>query len=67
MSRIIVIGGTDHIRTHLVPALVDQGHDVISVSRGLAKSYVHNTAWDRVEQVTVDRQAEERTGTFVGV
>lgn len=65
MSRIIVIGGTGHIGTYLVPALVDQGHDVVSVSRGLAKSYIHNTAWDRVEQVTVDRQEEEKAGTFV--
>lgn len=65
MSRIIVIGGTGHVGTYLVPALVEQGHDVVSVSRGQAKSYSHHAAWDRVEQVTADRQAEEEAGTFV--
>ncbi|WP_407646578.1 NAD-dependent epimerase/dehydratase family protein, partial [Gluconobacter cerevisiae] len=45
MSRIIVIGGTGHIGTYLVPALIDQSHEVVSVSRGLARSYTHNAAW----------------------
>lgn len=65
MPKIIVIGGTGHIGTYLVPALVDQGHEVVSISRGLAKSYTHSTAWDRVEQVTLDRHAEEKARSFV--
>lgn len=65
MSRVVVIGGTGHIGTYLIPALVDQGHEVVNVSRGQAKSYTHDAAWHRVEQVTADRQAEEQSGTFV--
>ena len=32
--KIIVIGGTGHIGTYLVPHLVEAGHEVINVSRG---------------------------------
>jgi nucleoside-diphosphate-sugar epimerase len=29
MSRVVVIGGSGHVGTYLVPALVEQGHDVV--------------------------------------
>jgi nucleoside-diphosphate-sugar epimerase len=64
MSRVVVIGGSGHIGTYLIPALVERGHDVVNVSRGQAKSYRQHAAWDRVEQVIVDRTAEERLGVF---
>ena len=32
--RIVVIGATGHIGGYLVPMLVEQGHDVVAVSRG---------------------------------
>ncbi len=31
--KVIVIGGTGHIGTYLIPRLVKAGHDVICVSR----------------------------------
>jgi nucleoside-diphosphate-sugar epimerase len=64
MSRVVVIGGSGHVGTYLVPALVEQGHDVVNVSRGEAKGYRQHAAWRDVEQVSVDRTAEERDGVF---
>lgn len=64
MSRVIVIGGSGHIGTYLVPALVERGHDVVNVSRGKAKAYHGHSAWEAVQQITADRSAEDRTDTF---
>jgi nucleoside-diphosphate-sugar epimerase len=62
--RIVVIGGSGHIGTFLVPRLVRAGHDVVNISRGQRSSYVEDPAWQDVRQVTADRVAEEREGTF---
>ena len=62
--RIVVIGGSGHIGSYLVPRLVRAGHDVVSVSRGQRASYVEDPAWQDVDQVLADREAEEREGTF---
>ena len=62
--RIIVIGGSGHIGSFLVPRLVRAGHDVVSVSRGQRASYVEDPAWQDVRQVVADRETEERAGTF---
>jgi uncharacterized protein YbjT (DUF2867 family) len=64
MSRVVVIGGTGHVGTYLLPALVERGHDVINGSRGQAKRYRHHVAWNAIEQVVVDRTVEENAGTF---
>lgn len=58
MARIVVIGGSGHVGTYLVPALVQRGHEVVNVSRGSAAPYRPHAAWSRVEQVTADRKAE---------
>ena len=62
--RIVVIGGSGHIGSFLVPRLVRAGHEVISVSRGNRASYVDDPAWQDVRRVTADRAAEDRAGTF---
>jgi nucleoside-diphosphate-sugar epimerase len=62
--RIVVIGGTGHVGTFLVPRLVRAGHEVVSLSRGTRRPYVDDPAWDSVEQVTVDREAEDVKGSF---
>jgi nucleoside-diphosphate-sugar epimerase len=62
--RIVVIGGSGHIGTFLIPRLVRAGHDVVSVSRGQRSSYADDPAWQQVRQVTADRVAEDREGTF---
>jgi len=62
--RIVVIGGTGHIGSFLVPRLVRSGHRVTSLSRGTRQPYVDDPAWAEVEQIAVDRQAEDAAGTF---
>ena len=64
MSRIVVIGGSGHVGSYLVPALVERGHEVVNVSRGTAKPYRTHYAWGRIENVTLDRAAEEKAGRF---
>ncbi|MBA3529780.1 MAG: NAD-dependent epimerase/dehydratase family protein [Propionibacteriaceae bacterium] len=62
--RIVVIGGTGHVGSYLVPRLVRGGHQVLSLSRGNRQPYVEDRAWDEVTQITVDRDAEDAAGTF---
>jgi nucleoside-diphosphate-sugar epimerase len=62
--RVIVIGGTGHIGTYLVPRLVEAGHTVTNVSRSQRQPYTESPAWQKVEQLTLDRAAEESTGHF---
>ncbi|HEX4813800.1 MAG TPA: NAD-dependent epimerase/dehydratase family protein, partial [Nonomuraea sp.] len=62
--RVVVIGASGHIGTYLVPRLVDAGHDVVAVSRGKRGPYTPHGAWQRVETVTADRDAEDADGTF---
>jgi len=66
MSRVILIGGSGHIGSYLIPRLVELGHEVVNVSRGHAKPYKPHPAWARIETVTLDRIAEEKAGTFAG-
>ena len=62
--RTVVIGGTGHIGTYLVPHLVEAGHEVICVSRGQREPYRPHSAWKRVQRITIDRNAAESAGTF---
>ena len=60
----VVIGGTGHVGTYLVPRLIEAGFDVTVISRGNRSPYTPHNAWKKVRQVTLDRQAEEAAGTF---
>lgn len=62
--RVVVIGGTGHIGSFLVPRLVRAGHEVVSLSRGTATPYVDQPEWEHVEQVVVDREMGDGDGTF---
>ena len=62
--RIVVIGGTGHIGTFLIPRLVRAGHEVISVTRGSSRAYADAPEWDQVQRVAADRQQEDADGTF---
>jgi nucleoside-diphosphate-sugar epimerase len=64
MARIVVIGGSGHVGSYLLPALVERGHEVLNVSRGKASPYREHAAWEAIEQVAVDRKAEEAEGRF---
>ncbi len=62
--RVVVIGGTGHVGTYLVPRLVVAGHEVIVVSRSEREPYQPHGAWSRVQRVTIDRAAAEERGDF---
>ncbi len=62
--KIVIIGGTGHVGTFLVPRLVHEGHEVISVSRIKRKPYQPNSAWESVKQIQIDRGAAEQDGSF---
>jgi nucleoside-diphosphate-sugar epimerase len=62
--KVVIIGGTGHIGTYLVPRLVMEGHEVICVSRKKSEPYSLHPLWKFVRQVTIDRSAAEDKGTF---
>ncbi len=62
--RVVVIGGSGHIGTYLIPRLIEVGHEVIELSRGRRKPYFPNPAWKDVHKIQVDRETEEAAGTF---
>ncbi|WP_432498464.1 NAD-dependent epimerase/dehydratase family protein [Kineococcus gypseus] len=62
--RVVVIGATGHVGTHLVPRLVRAGHDVVALNRGTREPYHPDPAWRRVQRVRADRDAEDAAGTF---
>lgn len=64
MSRVVIIGGSGHVGTYLVPRLVEAGFEVINVSRGQREPYSPHAAWKSVRTVTLDREAEEKSGKF---
>ena len=64
MPHVVVIGGSGHVGTYLIPRLVADGHSVVVLSRGTAEPYKSNDAWKQVEQIKVDRKAEEAEGKF---
>ena len=62
--RIVIIGGSGHVGGFLVPRLVRAGHQVVNLSRGQQAPYQADAAWGEVEQLSVDREAEDAAGTF---
>lgn len=62
--RAVIIGGSGHVGTYLVPRLVASGFEVINVSRQQRAPYASHAAWKSVRQVTLDRAAQEAAGTF---
>ena len=64
MAKVVVIGGSGHVGTYLVPRLVLAGHEVINLTRGQRQPYQPHAAWQSVRVVEVDRVAEDTAGTF---
>jgi nucleoside-diphosphate-sugar epimerase len=62
--RAVVIGGTGHIGTYLIPRLVASGYQVINVSRSKRSPYRDHGAWKQVVNAQLDRGLEERAGRF---
>lgn len=57
--KIVIIGGSGHVGTYLVPELVKQGHAVINISRQLRKPYSPSEEWKEVRQLTLDRSQDD--------
>ena len=64
MARIVVIGGSGHVGTYLLPVLVAHGHEVVNVSRGTSSPYQEHAAWKAIKHLAMDRKAEEKEGGF---
>ncbi|ONI68440.1 epimerase [Kribbella sp. ALI-6-A] len=62
--RTVVVGGTGHIGTYLVPGLVRAGHQVTVLSRGARTPYRSSGEWQEVELIEIDRAEEDAAGTF---
>jgi nucleoside-diphosphate-sugar epimerase len=62
--RVVVIGGTGHIGTYLVPRLIREGLDVTVVTRRRQAPYRSDLAWARASFLEIDRTAAEAAGTF---
>ena len=62
--KIVVIGGTGHIGTYLIPLLVNAGHEVVCISRQINEPYLKSKVWEAVEKVTIDRSVAEENGDF---
>ncbi|WP_138443874.1 NAD-dependent epimerase/dehydratase family protein [Sinomonas susongensis] len=62
--KIVVIGGSGHIGSFLVPRMVRAGHEVTTISRGSHEPYLDAPEWQQVRRVIADREQEDREGTF---
>jgi len=62
--RVVIIGGSGHVGTYLVPRLLAAGHEVINISRAQREPYHTHGAWRSVQQVNADRAAEDAQGVF---
>ena len=62
--RVVIIGGSGHVGTYLVPRLVESGYEVVNITRGQRAPYRPHAAWKQVETLVADRDAEDAAGTF---
>ena len=62
--RTVVIGGTGHVGTYLIPRLVEAGAEVLCISRNQREPYQPHGAWGSVESLQIDRDQAEAQGSF---
>jgi nucleoside-diphosphate-sugar epimerase len=62
--RVVVVGGSGHIGSFLIPRLVRAGYEVVNVSRGSRSAYVDADEWQQVRSIAADRKAEDQAGVF---
>lgn len=61
--KIVVLGGSGHIGSYLVPKLIRDGHTVVSVTRSDHQPYTANDpAWQYVEKKLLDRSQPDFNG-----
>ncbi|MBE7025359.1 MAG: NAD-dependent epimerase/dehydratase family protein [Ruminococcaceae bacterium] len=60
MKKALVVGGSGHCGSYLVPHLVDMGYEVHSVSRGTREPYTKDMPqWESVQKHILDRRNGE--------
>jgi nucleoside-diphosphate-sugar epimerase len=64
MVKIVIIGGSGHIGSYLIPLLVARHYNVINISRGSSKPYLPHPAWNKVHQIKLDRKALDEKNEF---
>ncbi|MCC7262275.1 MAG: NAD-dependent epimerase/dehydratase family protein [Candidatus Latescibacteria bacterium] len=65
--KVLIIGGTGHIGSYLVPRLLSEGHQVAVIARTPKPQYAEQRlGWGQVQWVVADRRAEEKAGTWTG-
>ncbi|KQQ03381.1 MULTISPECIES: NAD-dependent epimerase/dehydratase family protein [unclassified Rathayibacter] len=62
--HVVVIGGSGHIGSFLIPRLVRAGHEVTTITRGTSTAYTAGPEWDQVRRVIADREQEDEDGIF---
>ena len=63
--KILVVGGTGHIGSYLIPRLAWAGHELTVVARRPQPQYTDpRLGWPTVRWVKADRGAEEKTGAW---
>ena len=62
--RVVMIGGSGHVGTYLVPRLIAAEHEVINISRKQREPYQPHRAWRAVQHIVADREAEDSQGIF---
>jgi nucleoside-diphosphate-sugar epimerase len=62
--RVVIIGGTGHVGTYLVPSLVKAGYEVVCISRQLRKPYRPDKLWHKVKMEILDRKEMEQKNLF---
>lgn len=63
--KILVVGGTGHIGSYLIPRLVQAGHNVLVVARTPEPRYAEaRLCWSAVGWITADRRQEEQTDAW---
>lgn len=62
--KAVVIGGCGHIGTYLIPRLLENGFEVINVTRGKSRPYKMSGMWTWVQSMVMDRAQEEKEGCF---
>ena len=56
--KVIVIGACGHIGTYLVPMLIENGCEVIAISRGISQPYEDHILWQKAIKIKLDRTKE---------
>ena len=62
--KVVVIGGSGHIGTYLIPRLVEAGYEVTNISRLERLPYQQHDAWKQVTKLLLDRIEYEARGEF---